>query len=624
MFALATVFVCSLIAALIYLPGANGGLTLDDMSNLAPVLEYGAGLRSASSVIFDNHSGSFGRPLSLATFALNAHYSGAQVSYFKLTNIALHLCCGFVIFAFLRRLLCVALDDVDKATRLAAITTCLWLVHPFNVSTVLYVVQRMTQLSSLFVFLTLYLYLLARTSTRLSVHFRAIVFVMALASFISGALAKENAVLVFPLILVIEWTVLRNHSSRTTSSPHPYLTIVTLAFALISISAVALKSGYFLNYGGRDFSLQERLLTQSRAMVYYLQSILVPDIRSMSVFQDGFPVSRSLFSPPETIFAVIGVTTSVALVLMLGYRRQFSVVVFGVAFFFSGHLLESTIFPLEMVFDHRNYLASVGMLLVMAALLLRVGEMPGLRSLRFALPVLLIATFAALTLARASIWSTPGSLLLYSVTHKPDSSRAAGAAAMYFAEQGDKAMALHYLEASQRHSPASETAKSLWRVLVYCRLPNGVTQRQFDAIAVAAKEKPSRFFDVDNAFGQVAALLRQNKCNFGRTSQLANLWPAISAHISATGIGGQSARISQTYLLLANKRFDEALIVAREADAALPSRADAAILEAEVLFLLGRTNEASLKLTEIRKRIPQNRPDLLLYMDRLVARQQKL
>jgi tetratricopeptide (TPR) repeat protein len=85
--------------------------------------------------------------------------------------------------------------------------------------------------------------------------------------------------------------------------------------------------------------------------------------------------------------------------------------------------LTATVIPLELVFEHRNYFPSVGLLLAVASL---VALEPGLRlvSAKVLLAVGCIALFSFTTFLRAEEWSHPLRLAYSEALKRPQSPRA--------------------------------------------------------------------------------------------------------------------------------------------------------------------------------------------------------
>src|SRR5690606_30816836 len=121
-------------------------------------------------------------------------------------------------------------------------------------------------------------------------------------------------------------------------------------------------------YATRNFDLGERLLTEGRVLVDYLHWTLLPDLSQLSLYHDAYPVSHGLLNPPATLWSILILGALIITTLRLKKGRP--LMALGLAWFFCAHLLTATIWPLELVYEHRNYFASFGLCLALGALLL--------------------------------------------------------------------------------------------------------------------------------------------------------------------------------------------------------------------------------------------------------------
>ena len=417
-----------------YLPGLTGHFIFDDGVNIRinPFLKIDSldfsTLWQASS---SGGSSPLSRPLSMASFAVNYYVAGMDAYYFKLVNLGIHLLNGVLVFALARLLLGLHLRirgaaDDNAASWVAIAVAALWLLHPFNLTGVLYVVQRMTSLAALFTLAGLALYLHGRKS--LLDGNRSGFFAIGAAIFVFtplAALCKENGVLLPLLILVTEATLLRwsapDHESRRILAAIVGLSVaVPLLFGLFYV----LKNPDLIlgGYAWRDFSLTERLMTEARVLWFYLNMIVLPGMGEMGLHHDDILISRSLFSPWTTLPAIAGLLLLAAGAFALRNRQP--LLAFGIAFFFVGHAMESTIIPLELAFEHRNYLPMFGILLPLAyyALDSRL-HVSSVRVRRIAF-LLLIILFAGLTASRAQQWGDTLQMRTLEVERHPRSVRA--------------------------------------------------------------------------------------------------------------------------------------------------------------------------------------------------------
>lgn len=423
------------VTAACYLPGLTGHFIFDDGANIGknPFLKIeNLDFASLWQAAFSGSAGLFQRPISMATFALNYYVSGMDAYYFKMTNLGIHLVNGLLVFVLARHLLNLHLRirrttmDSNAISWIAVAVAAIWLLHPFNLTGVLYVVQRMTSLAALFTLAGLALYLSGRQS--LLNGEKSGFFAIAAAILVAtplAALCKENGVLLPLLILVTEVTLLRWHTPNL-GTRRILVAVVGLSAAiplLIGLFYVLNNPGVILSgYSLRDFSLTERIMTEARVLWFYLHMILLPSMAEMGLHHDDILISRSLFSPWTTLPAIVGLLLIVGGAFAL--RNKQPMVTFGIAFFLVGHSLESTIFPLEIAFEHRNYFPMFGILLSLAFYTLDPRfHLPSVRLRRVAFLAIIIM-FSGLTASRAQQWGDPLMMRMLEVKRHPYSVRA--------------------------------------------------------------------------------------------------------------------------------------------------------------------------------------------------------
>jgi hypothetical protein len=236
-----------------------------------------------------------------------------------------------------------------------------------------------------------------------------------------GFLAKENAVLLTLLLLATELTLLNRVSTGNSRGKVRLVWLFYIALPLLAGLAYLLTHPGLMGYEGRPFTLEERVLTQPRVLWLYLKWLLIPDISQMGLFHDDLRLSTGLFDPPTTLLAIVGLIGLLLAALVLRHRAPlFS---FAVLFFLANHALESTVLPLEMLFEHRNYLAAVGPLLFLVYLVTIASSQMNVRPLAMALGGLLLVSYTAATLVRTNQWSGYQEFVLSSAENHPSSPR---------------------------------------------------------------------------------------------------------------------------------------------------------------------------------------------------------
>src|SRR5687768_15208994 len=190
-----------LLAVLAYSPGLGGGWFFDDFPNIVDnpdVQPTRLDLATLANAALSSPASDIGRPLASLSFVANHALGGLDPFGWKLANLAIHLANGWLVF-LLTLALCEAAvrrgRPVARASATAVLVACAWLLLPINLTTVLYVVQRMESLANLFVLLGLLGYVRARLRMQLAATgaFAAIASVAVATAL--GVLAKESAIL---------------------------------------------------------------------------------------------------------------------------------------------------------------------------------------------------------------------------------------------------------------------------------------------------------------------------------------------------------------------------------------------------------------------------------------------
>lgn len=424
-----------LACVLAYAIALNGPLFFDDVPNLTdnPRVQIdGTVFDDWRVAALSSHTSSLIRPVSMLTFAANHVVDGdfSPVGL-KVVNLAIHLIIGALLYLFSMAVLRAPALRVNGFTCsqcrvVAFIAASLWLLHPIHVSTVLYAVQRMAQLSALFALAGLLVFIRyrlrwAQFGASAGELIAASLWLLLLGLF--AVLSKENGALLPWMIAVVEVTLFRGIWGGRVRAPVLWLGWLILLLPLALIVAVASLAPELLpgSYARREFTLQERLFTQARALWQYLSWLLVPNILDMGFFHDDIPLSRSFWSPITTGLSLIAWLAVLAACLL--WHRRYPLMAFAFLFYLVAHSMESSVLPLEMVFEHRNYLPSVGLAILAAVGVVRwAGDIDNMR-LRTAVGGIL-AVLLVLLVARTNAWREELTLARFEVTNHPSSARA--------------------------------------------------------------------------------------------------------------------------------------------------------------------------------------------------------
>lgn len=420
----------ALVVFCVFSMGVNGGFLLDDYAVL-PTLYENMDLNSFWFGVLEGQSGPLGRPISLLTFALQ-YDSWPDPYAFKIVNIIIHMLNALLIYSLTRNLLKTnrAFLSNKKSILFSAIVALLWACTPIQISSVLYVVQRMTTLSAFFVLCGLNLYAYSRINLAYSRGSKHHLIMMTLSVLIFGMLAifsKESGFLLVFYVLSIELLMPvfeRNKDIKRSFGLWKIFFIFLPITLFIGYVCFKLNMSLIEKYeSGRNFSLLERLLTESRIIMNYLQQIILPKVSQLGVFHDDIVVSKGLFDPVTTFFSVMAICVSIiAAYIMRGRWHVFSFVIF---WFFSGHILESTVFPLELYFEHRNYLALYS--IFFAGVYIVVISIRRFKDIKLPLAVFLALFFSGhlfLTASQIYSWGSELEFAFQQAEYHPNSIRA--------------------------------------------------------------------------------------------------------------------------------------------------------------------------------------------------------
>ncbi len=492
-----------LVTVAVYWSGLYGSWLFDDYPNIVDntaLQIHHLSIPNLAGAALSSPASEFKRPLASLTFALNYYFSGLDPFAMKLTNVAIHLLNGLLIFILTGMLLRIqpesrtppsATDDGVAAHKriglIAALVASAWMLLPINLTAVLYTVQRMESLANLFVIAGLVGYVAGRNrmlrgQPASGLCLAALSLVLATGI---GFLAKETAVMLPLYAFLIEWILYRfgtprradqsarvsprsgasrrirhastRHPADTAAQPeqHPgptasettsaqpdrraprldwrIIALFLVVLVLPLIAGLALEVPAVLHPGAwasRDYTLGQRLLSEMRIVMDYIGWTLVPTPDVLSFYHDDFAISTGLFSPWTTATSALGLIALIAAIFAL--RRRAPLVSLGLAFFLGCQLLTGTILPLELIYEHRNYFASFGLMLALVPWLASGhARLPGWRNParnwflpRHVLLVGLLALWTGLTALTAYAWGNPLRLAQTLAARNPQSPRA--------------------------------------------------------------------------------------------------------------------------------------------------------------------------------------------------------
>ncbi len=606
-------FLLLLFTVLLYWPGLSGGFLLDDTPNLLPLHALDSGIATWQDIVFDNESGMFGRPVAMLTLVLNYLLNGNDAWDFKYTNLMIHLLCGVLIFWLSYRLLYeTRLRDQRYAIALWVMT--MWLLTPLQVSTVLYVVQRMTQLSALFVLAGLISYTSGRQALALRPLTGSLLILATFFLWLPLALfSKENGALLPLLALVIEVYFFKRPDRLWQRRAITILFLVTvLVPALLLLAYILIRPGFITGgYFGRDFTLKERIYSEARILIVYLRSLLIPDTTSMGLLHDDFEKSTGLLAPVTTLLSILAWLTLIASAWI--YRKKaWRIYFFAPIFFLATHAMESSIFALELYFEHRNYLASFGIYLMLAYGLFSLKQRYDNHILVSVFLFILPTAHIIASYQRVQVWSSTISIILNDIHWHPKSYRAHGIVAGLYIQTGEYQKALQHLNATIKLNPRIISEANVLRFIALCGSNAVFHDRDYAALSDAL-DTPNNYPPAES-LRSLLEYIKNGQCKTLDLPRLIDLFEEWSAR-QLNPVYGRKMWIVNVHL--AQLMFDtgqkpykiKALRPLERAMRLRPAYLEAGLLKIKYSLLLGLHDEAWDALKILKNNVDHHRKD---------------
>ena len=300
------------------------------------------------------------RPISFLTFSINWYFGKDKVFSYHIVNLLIHFLTTIFLFVAILNLLGTPnlkeKFDTNK-NFIAFLSAALWAIHPIQTQAVTYIVQRMASMAAMFYVLSILFYIKFRMS--LSSPHRIFFLLGCVLTFLLAIGSKENAAMLPVSLLLMEFTCFKKSSWRF--GKKIYIWGFVAGSGIILILAIWFFSpditfSWLNGYRNRPFTLTERILTEPRIVLFYLSQIFFPLPNRLSVEHDVI-LSTSFFQPWSTLPAIL--LTFLLIGLGFSQIRKRPLIALAVLFFFLNHIIESSIIPLELVFEHRNYLPSM-------------------------------------------------------------------------------------------------------------------------------------------------------------------------------------------------------------------------------------------------------------------------
>ncbi len=407
------------------------------------------------------------RPVAYTSFYLNYLMDGFNPRWFRVVNIIIHALNALLIYGLVNTLLARASRRGEfkpgSALFISATAALLFAAHPLAIESVTYIIQRFTSLVVLFSLLGLWLYVIS-----LSAKSRVSLWLLRSGAVVAVLLAmqtKEDGFFVPVLAVLLDWLVLGSRLRLAVTRALPLLLCMPVIPVLVLLTAAAQSGGFDWHaavniVNSRDAPLNHwhYIVTQLTVLAHYLRQCFWPVGLNLD---PEWPMYQSLWQRP--VLLALGVL--VALLASTGwlFRRFRGEVRFALGFacvlwFFITVSVSSGLVPLpDLVAEHRSYLPSIGIFILVACLLdrLRIADFRS-RVPRVLVPVVTVMCVGALswkTCVRNEVWSTSESLWKDTVAKSPGKYRTWGNLGAAYSYSGKEEKAVECYRAALKIEP---------------------------------------------------------------------------------------------------------------------------------------------------------------------------
>ncbi|BAZ95015.1 uncharacterized protein FOKN1_2645 [Thiohalobacter thiocyanaticus] len=394
----------------------------------------------------------------------------------------------------------------------------------------------MTQLSTLFIIIALLSYVAfrARLHQRPFMYGAGMLLTVGISG-LMGVFSKENAALLPLYLLAVECIVFqwklprtekpRSHAESTsrkngTKAARHILIAFHAIFVVIPLSAALIYviinwSDLTHGYTNRQFTLPERLLTEAHVVWFYLKAIIFPRVADMTLFHDAYPIQSQLDIATTAAFA----GHAISLITMISMARKAPVLALGISVFYISHALESTFIPLELVFEHRNYLATWGIMFTLTYYIVGTpGQAEKLKFARYTTVVSIIALFSFMAHTRALTWQKEELITIAALEKYPNSVRALSHLANINLKRGSVEYARHYIESAVEAAP-DQAGPALHLLFTYCKA-DSYPEELHDRIVHTLRTGIATVYAQNGAYS-LAMLKNKGECIAVKTNEVA-------------------------------------------------------------------------------------------------------
>jgi protein O-mannosyl-transferase len=334
--------------------------------NPAIVDNYAVKVVSGENII---HLLSINRPVVNLSLMLNYSLSGLNPVGWHIFNIGCHIANSFLVYLLILWTLQTPALEKRYAGRtrwMALFGALLFGVHPIQTESVTYIISRTELLATLFYLGAFLLFIQGARKKNFAWFIGA-----ACSAFLSAG-SKEWAVTLPAMLFLYDVLFLSEGKIKPALSRWPAYLLITLSWTVIArtLNLVAgtgqgASVGFNIsNSAGIPLNPWTYLLTSFNVIWTYFRLLVLPVNQNLDY---EYPVARTLFELP-TFLSFIGHVAVVTAAFWLYKKKSWLLLPFGLAWFYiTLSPVQSFVPVMDVIFEHRLYLPSIGFIMAFMA-----------------------------------------------------------------------------------------------------------------------------------------------------------------------------------------------------------------------------------------------------------------
>lgn len=399
-----------------------------------------------------------GRLVPNFTFALNHYLHGENTTGYHVVNLLLHLISSLLVFALttlLFRTPHLAVSYLrEKSQHIGFLAAMLFVVHPIQTQAVSYISQRYTSMVAVFYLAAICMYILFRLSTAEGVR-KYLLYAGFLLSVLLAFKSKQNAATLPLAIIMVEMLFFSGSMKRRLLYFSPFIIVFLLAITYFfgsDITFLALSEKTRL---GTKMPRTDYLFTQFRVITTYLRLLIFPIDQNLDY---DYPIFDNILTPEVLLSGML----HLGLLLTAGYTYLYSrtknhhlrIFTFGISWFYLSLAIESSLIPIvDVIYEHRVYLPSVGFFLICATAFYQLPQLKGKKPIQIGIITTLILALGLSTYNRNSVWQSSLALWSDTASKSPNKPRPLNNLGIEYFNQNDYETALKYFRLAITKDP---------------------------------------------------------------------------------------------------------------------------------------------------------------------------